>query len=143
MLKRRVILGAVILLSSLLYYFAFRAGSARELDIVNFPWNKVSALEVFDRGILGNKKLKITDPDSIAYLSKMILKSTQISFNNINIKASLGLCMIDVIYNDGNKNHLELIKTSFSGGVLSSGDHYYRNDGFLNEITLQLKSSNR
>lgn len=143
MLKRRILVGTAILLGFSLYYFVFRAGSARELDIVNFPWNKVSVFEVSDRGILGNKKLRITDPDSIAYMRKMILKSTKVSYRNINVKASRGLCTIEVIYNDGNKSHLELIRTSFSGGILSSGDYYYCNDDFLKEIILQLKSTYR
>ncbi|WP_158800299.1 hypothetical protein [Pedobacter sp. L105] len=143
MLRRRILLCIAILLGFSLYYFVFRAGSARELDIINFPWDRVSAFEVSDRGIFGNKKLRITDPDSILYIRKMILKSTKVSFNSINFKSSMGHCTVEIIYNDGKKDNLELSNTSEPGGILSSGDYYYRNDDFLKEIIWQLKSTYR
>jgi len=101
----------------------------------------VSVFEVSDRGIFGNKKLRITDPDSIAYMSKKILKSTKVNFSSINFKSSMGHCTIEIIYSDGKKDNLELSNTSEPGGILSSGDYYYRNDDFLREIMLQLKST--
>lgn len=126
-----------------IYYFGYFQQSSRALIISNFPWSKVSSFEISDRGIIGDRSLVISRPDTVALLINLLKKSVEVDFSKTNFRSNAGHCNIDVVYKDGNRNALELTNTDEAGGILRSGNYTFRNDELLREIVTQLRTASQ
>lgn len=125
----------VIILVWLLSYILHQRMSNPSLDVRNIYLEHIKSIKIDDRGVLGNKSVKILDAKKVKYLSKLIIASSKANCDTINFKDNGGLCLIELQLNDGKNLVLVMAKTNLSGGILRSGDFCYSNDSLLKVIT--------
>jgi hypothetical protein len=129
----------VIMGVGLLFYVLRCSELDPPADVNNLRSEDIASIKIYDRGIFGNDSVIIGNSEKLRMLSNLIISSHKVEFDSINTKANQGLCEIELGMRNNEHLTLVIIKTSFSGGVLSSDDYYYRNDSLLNVITRSLK----
>ncbi len=140
--KSRLIFPFIVIIAvGILSYVLHRRELNPSLDLNNLRSSDITYIKIYDRGILGNDSLYIKDKDKLTVLSNLIISSTKIDFDSINTKANQGLCMITLKLRTEETRTFEMVNTSFSGGILSSGHYYYRNDSLLNVLSGMLDSA--
>ena len=110
--------------------------------VENIPYAQIDTIRILDRGLSGTSSIVIDNSDSIIKVNKMLLNSKVISSDNINVRANKGECFI-VIHTRNNRSSikLDLINTSFSGGIIRSGDYYYQSTPLLNYVMNKLNDT--
>lgn len=101
------------------------------LDLTKLYSEDITSIKINDRGILGNNSVLITDVERLKILSRLIVSSSEVDYDDINIKSNHGLCEVELHLKNKQNISFIITKTSFSGGILNSGDYYYRNDSLL------------
>lgn len=112
-------------------------------DVNRLRSKDVVAITLYDRGIVGSDTLAVNNLDTLNLISRLIISSQKVDFDSLNTKANQGLCELRLLLKNSKSLTVEIIKTSFSGGVLSSGGYYYRNDSLLNLINGSLDPKNK
>jgi hypothetical protein len=94
----------------------------------------IDSIKIFDRGIVGENSFFIRNKDSINGLVKIISNSKGIDEEKLNLEDSNGVCDL-MIYSENRKpTELNLTATNETGGIVNSGDYYYRNDELLHYV---------
>jgi len=107
--------------------------------IENIISKNVKLITIFDRGLKGNQTIIIDSPDSINVFDMMIQRSKLVDQGSLNLRDNKGLCDIEFKYKDGRVQTIDLTDyTSFSKGIIMSGDYTYRNDDLLNYVMSKL-----
>ena len=102
--------------------------------IENINIKNIDSIKIFDRGIVGENSFFIRNKDSINGLVKIISNSKGIDEEKLNLKDSNGVCDL-MIYSENRKpTELNLTATNETGGIVNSGDYYYRNDELLHYV---------
>jgi hypothetical protein len=109
--------------------------------VENFPYSQVNAVKIFGSGISRATPVIISNKSDILEISQILLDSKEVDFDNINVKSSKDTYEIRFyIRNRKNSIMIYYFNTSFSGGIIQSGDYYYKNDRLLSFITNKLIS---
>jgi hypothetical protein len=111
------------------------------LDINSINLENVRSIKIDDRGILGNKSIEVSNAKRVKCLSKLIIASSKVNYDEINFKDNQGLCEIELQLKNKENLILVMTKTNLTGGILRSGDFCYRNDSLLNIISETLRSN--
>lgn len=109
------------------------------LDVNNLRSEDITSIRIHDRGIFGNDSVVVGKGEKLRLISYLIISSNKVEFDSINSKANQGLCELELLMKNDESLTIEIIKTSFSGGILNSGNYYYRNDSLLSVISKSLK----
>jgi len=139
-IKLIIVFGTMILIWALSFaiHLYETLGSFR---VDNLPYRDVLFIEVNDRGIVGEESIILKNKDSNNHIRNLILSSKPVNSEDINLRANQDQCYIILHYKNHKPSTLALTKSSFSGGILQSGDYFYKNDKFLNLIVSQLKTN--
>lgn len=131
----------VILVPSVLLFglITFIVESLPCYDVRQFDFDKVSTIEIEDRGLLGNGIIEKRDRATVQFLSCLIKNSYRVDLLKTNLRANLGLCEMHIKFRDNKTKTILLTNTSYSDGIIQSGQYYYRNDSLLNVILKMLK----
>jgi hypothetical protein len=131
-----VFVGIIVILSGSFIIHLYETQDSFKVE--NIPYTQIDTIEISDRGLLGNSSIIITNKDSILIMNKILIDSKIVSFDNINVKSNKGESDITIHIKNSEPIKLYLINTSFSGGILSSGDYYYQNTPLLNFVMNKL-----
>lgn len=123
--------------SFIIHFFETR----KKFRIENLSYKEIKFIEIDDRGIIGGKKKQIYNKDTLQKIAVLLKNSKEVKLGDINIKSSNGLCELNIYFNNYTTNTIDLYNTSFSGGIVASGDYYYRNDMLLGFIFIVLKTN--
>lgn len=110
--------------------------SQKRYRIENLPYNSVTSIKIFDRGLVGENTVTFTRRDSLGMLKNLILMSTPVEASKINFHGNKGLCDIVLHCTDGQTLLLSFYAAPFEGsntlsGFLASGEFHYQNDALL------------
>jgi|GEM_PF-6181068 len=139
--RKMALVGFAVIIVWFLSYIIHLIELKPSLDITKIHYGEVSLIKIYDRGILGNDSVLISDGEKLKLLSKLIVSSSKVKYKDINIKSNQGLCEVELRLKTMKSINLVITKTSSSGGILNSGDYYYRNDSLLKVIVRYLKPS--
>lgn len=121
-----------------LIFYVFNCQVDPFLDVNNLSSENIRLIKIYDRGITGNDSVIVDDAEKLRLISNLIISSKKVEFDSINTKANKGLCELKLWMKNDESFNMEVIKTSFSGGILSSGRYYYHNDSLLSVISKTL-----
>jgi hypothetical protein len=132
-----VFVAMIIILSG--SYFIHLYETKDSFKVENIPYGKIDTIEISKQETPGNNSIIISNRDSIKILTKMLINSKIVSSDDINTKAYQGEYFIFIHTKNGEIIKLYLINTSYSGGILRSGDYSYQNTPFLSWAMKKLK----
>ena len=135
-----VIIGIIVIWSA--SYIIHLYETQDSFKVENIPYRKIDTIEISNREIQGDSSIIIADRDSIAKVGKMLIGSKIVSFDNINTKANKGEYFIFLHIKNSKTVKWYLTNTSYSGGILRSGDYFYQNTPFLNFVISKLRANN-
>jgi hypothetical protein len=121
-----------------LIFYVFNCRVDTFLDINSLRSENIRLIKIYDRGIFGNDSVIVDDAEKLRLISNLIISSKKVEFDSINTKANQGLCELKLWMKNDESFNMEVLKTSFSGGIISSGRYYYHNDSLLNVISKTL-----
>lgn len=139
MSKSKFGLAFCIIIIGLLLYSLYSRWLDPFLDVNNINSKDITSIKIYDRGIFGNDSVVVDNKDELRLISRLIISSNKVEHSTLNIRASHGLCELELWMKNNDKFTIVLIKTSFSGGILNSGNFYYRNDSLLSVVSEKLK----
>jgi len=142
--KRTVILVFSGIILIWLFSFVMHLYETQDkFKIENISYDKIKFIEIDNRGIIGDKEIVIRNKNSIDKTSRILKNSKEVKWENLNLKANMGLCELYLHRTDGSVMELILYNLPPSGGIVSSGDYYYKNDELLNFAIGILKSADK
>lgn len=130
----------VILCVWLFSYIMHQVELNSSLDISNLHSENIRSIEIHDKGVFGSDSVKISDLEELESLTNIIFLSKKVDFDEVNTKANQGRFEITLNMLKDKKLTIDVINTSFSGGVVRSGHYYYRNDSLLMTVKKSFKS---
>ena len=125
----------------MLWIFIYLTGHSASNDIRYFKYDALSSVYISDRGLVGDKMIKINYA-GMASFSKLLQESTPIDYDTINWKANQGLCEIKLEFEDQKTKTLILTNTTLNGSLISIGDFHYKNDSLKNLVLNMLLTKN-
>lgn len=110
-----------------------------QFQLKNIPYQKISYIEVLDRGLVGKQVIFFRNRDSITQISKLLVGSEPVNADTINWKNNNGMCEIVLHYPDRRNTALTYANMRSAGGIISSGSYNYRNDTLLRVFVKRFK----
>jgi hypothetical protein len=137
-LKGRIVFIGMVAIIILIAFLSIQDnGSNHKIEFIRY--RHIYSIRMDDRGMAGGNSMIIKNKDSLAGISKLLIGSKPVDFNQINIKPNKGTCYITVNYDD--KQNMELSLTNAaSGGIIESGSYRYVNDPLLNFVIDRVKN---
>lgn len=139
--KRKIVLIFTVIISIWLFSFAIHLYETQgKFRVENIPYKQIEFIEIDDRGLVGNKEIFIYNRDSIDKVIHILRISKEVEWDNINWKASKGLCEIRLHLKKDGTTTLVLSDLPVPGAILRSGDYCYRNDLLLKLVINAIKA---
>ncbi|TKC04528.1 hypothetical protein FA048_19500 [Pedobacter polaris] len=139
--KSKIVLVLIIVLVVLAFSLIIHLLESRSsLDIHNLDPKKVKSIKVYDRGLVGSDSLIFIDKENVLNIAETIVRSPRVKYSDISFRESNGLCEIELNIEENNSITITMSNTTKTGGILSSGDHCYRNDRLLMIILTKLRT---
>lgn len=136
--RLKIVIGvmfAVGLISFLIHLF-----NSRDIfDVNRIDINDINAILIKDGGIKGHQMRLISDKNTTKNITSILKQSRVVNWHNINVKANQGECTVTLVHQNKKETTFRIIKTTFSGVIIESGDYTYQNNQLLGIIIKQLK----
>jgi hypothetical protein len=137
--------GRLIFVSILILLVVFIAIQTSDTDSSNdkskFKYDNLKAITLYDRGLLGNQIIRITDHQKVKIIGNLIRDSKRIEHDRVNLKSNHGFCELEMEFINGKNSTITFINTSSNGYIIISGDFHYRSDS-LKIMVLSLLMNN-
>ena len=137
--------GRFIFVSILILLVVFIATQISETDSSNdkrkFIYDDLKSITLYDRGLLGNQIIRITDHQKVKILGNLIRDSKIIEHDRINLKSNHGFCEIEMEFINEKNSTMTFINTSSNGYIIISGGFHYRSDSLRIMILNILKNN--
>ena len=137
--KIKIVFGVIVAIWTLSYLIHLYERKDK-FKVENIDFRIANSIKIADRGMLGTSFVVINKREDINIFSKIIQNSNAISEDGLNLRDSYGFCDIIFYFKDKKSMEVSLINTRLTGGIITSGDYFYRNDKLLDYITTILKN---
>lgn len=122
---------ATVLVIILLAFVYHLTGYSANYDLMNIRRSEINAISLDDRGILGNHSIQITKHSEVNHLFELFKASKRIEYSDVNLRNSNGLCDIELKLKNNKSFNMTITNAVEDGGIINSGNFYYRNDSLL------------